>query len=392
MINVDQARGADPGAGWRGVTVATLTRPATRPPASDLDRRPLLVFWETTRACGLACRHCRASAVACPLPGELDHDEAVAFLDALAGFGRPLPVLVLTGGDVLMRRDLLSLVERAGALGLPVAVSPSVTELLDARMLRALRSRGVKALSISLDGACPATHDGIRGVPGHFDATVAAIRRARAHGFVVQVNTLVMRENARELARVARLVHDAGASIWELFFLVQVGRGVALAELSPEENEDVCAFLVDASSYGFVVRTVEAPFFRRVARGDGAGRGPLYRELAAELRRALGPPCAEPKAQTKATRDGKGILFVGHDGEIYPAGFLPVSLGNVRADDVVEVYRSHPLLREIRAARFRGRCGACPYADLCGGSRSRAFAASGDPLGEDPACVYVPNS
>jgi radical SAM protein len=369
----------------------------------DLEQSPILVFWESTKACLLSCRHCRASAISCPMSGELDGGEAAGFIETLGGFGSPSPVLVMTGGDVLMRRDLEALVDRASGLGLPLAVAPSVTPLLTGETLSALRRRGVKAASISLDGATAATHEGIRQVEGHFEATLSALALVRDQGFTVQVNTLVMRENVNELADVARLVAESGAAIWELFFLVQVGRGTSLEELTAAENEDVCHFLFDASHYGFVVRTVEAPFFRRVVawRKDdppGAepasryGLGPLYSALSDRMRLLLGEPGPEARAHVKGTRDGKGIVFVSHDGEIFPAGFLPHSLGNVRTDDIVDVYRNHPLLRQIRASQFSGRCGACEYADLCGGSRSRAFSSSGDPLGEDPACNYVPGS
>jgi radical SAM protein len=360
----------------------------------DLGRRPILVFWETTRACLLACRHCRASAIPTSLPGELSTEEGERFLDSLTGFGRPYPVLVLTGGDVLMRPDLLRLTARARRLGLPVAVSPSVTERLEPSVLDAIRRNGVKVASISLDGAGPETHEGLRGVDGHFQKTLAAIGLLRGHGFTVQVNTVVRPENVEELPQIAALVAAAGASIWELFFLVRVGRGSQLAELSPQENEDVSHFHVDASRYGFIVRTVEAPFFRRVVAWQQEGRecdtGALYERLSARLRTLLGEPRTKARAQTKGTRDGKGIVFVSHDGDVYPAGFLPLAVGNVREQSLVDLYRDSPLLREIRAARFSGRCGACEYADLCGGSRARAYATSGDPLGEDPACAYLP--
>lgn len=380
-----------------------MSRPAPGAGSLDLDRRPLLVFWESTRACPLACRHCRASAIAEPLPGELTGHEAGRFLETLTGFGRPYPVLVVTGGDALMRGDLLELAQRGAALGLPLAVAPSVTPRLTAETLAALRDRGVRVASISLDGAEPETHEGIRLVEGHFEATLAALHLLRAHGFTVQVNTVVMGENVQELPAIASIVREVGAAIWEVFFLVRVGRGERLAELLPQENEDVCHFLFEASRYGFIVRAVEAPFFRRVVtwrKGDPPGAdpqarytlGPLYRRLSARLREQLGRPTSSPRAQTKGTRDGKGIVFVAHDGEVYPAGFLPLRLGNVRRESVVRIYREHPLLAEIRAARFRGRCGACEYADLCGGSRARAFASTGDPLGEDPACAYVPGS
>ncbi len=358
----------------------------------DFERRPILVFWETTRACLLACRHCRAAAIREPLPGELTTAEGLRFIDSLAEFGRPLPVLVLTGGDVLLRPDLLELVTHARRLGLPVAISPAVTDQLQPQLLRELRAAGVAVASISLDGASAGTHDELRGVAGHLEATLDAIRLLRAERFTVQVNTVVRPENVEELPDVAALVAASGARVWEVFFLVRTGRGRDLAELAPEQNEDVCHFLVDASRYGFVVRTVEAPFFRRVLAWRASGRdcetGPLYERLSARLRDLLGEPQERLRAQSKATRDGKGIVFVSHDGDVYPAGFLPLALGNVREQRLPALYRENPLLRQIRAAAFHGRCGTCPYADLCGGSRARAFASSGDPLGEDPACAY----
>ena len=368
----------------------------------DLDQRPILVFWETTKACGLACRHCRASAILQPPPGELTTAQAARFVDSLAGFGTPRPVLIATGGDVLMRHDLDAMLERARASKVPVALAPSVTPLLTDERVAELRRAGVKVVSISLDGATAATHDGVRGIEGHFVETVTALRRLRAAGMTVQVNTVVMRDTVAELPAVARIVKESGSSIWEVFFLIRTGRGSTLGELTPAENEDVCHFLVDASRYGFVVRTVEAPFFRRVVAvrrddpededvGATHGLGPLYDQLTAGLRTELGGPTSAVRAQTKGTRDGKGIVFVAHDGEIHPSGFLPLSLGNVKHDDLVRVYREHPVLQRIRAADFGGRCGRCRYREHCGGSRARAYASSGDPLAEDPACAFEPD-
>ena len=372
------------------------TDPEVTRPQIDLGARPILVFWEVTRACLLACRHCRASAIPEPLPGELSTEEGKRFLESLTSFGRPYPVVVLTGGDVLMRPDLLRLATLAGELGLPVAISPSVTPRLEHETLSALRQTGVKVASLSLDGASAETHEGLRCVKGHFEATLDALRLLRTHGFTAQVNTVVRPENVEELPQIAAIVDEVGASIWEVFFLVRVGRGAQLPELSPEESEDVCHFLVDASRYGFIVRTVEAPFFRRVVTWRREGRdfetGPLYNRLVERLYSLLGEPRLEPRAQTKGTRDGKGIVFVSHNGEVFPAGFLPLAIGNVRDESLVRIYRESPLLQAIRAASFRGRCGICDYADLCGGLRARAYAASGDPLAEDPACVYAPST
>lgn len=362
----------------------------------DYARRPMLVFWETTRACPLACAHCRASATPQALPGELSHEEGLALIDQVAGFGRPYPILVLTGGDCLLRTRIFDLVRHATSLGIPTAMSPSVTPSLTPEAIERIAGSGVKAVSISLDGATAATHEGVRGIPGLFAPTVQALRDLVAAGLTVQVNTTVMRRTVEELPEVAAILADVGVHVWEVFFLVHVGRGTALGELDPAENEDVCHLLYDASHHGFVVRTVEAPFFRRVVAQRRAGGpvpdGALYRRLSARMRGLLGEPAADvrPSAHTAATRDGKGIVFVAHDGEVYPAGFLPLGLGSVRERPLAEIYRDTPQLQAIRAAAFTGRCGVCEYADLCGGSRARAYAASGDVLGEDPACAYQP--
>lgn len=371
-------------------------------PGDRFDDGPLLVFWETTKACDLACRHCRAEASPTPCAGELTAEEGVRLVRQLAGFARP-PVLVLTGGDVMARADLAALVGVAQQSGLPVALAPSVTNRLTERTLEELALAGARSVSVSLDGSTPETHEAIRGVPGHFAATLAAMGRLRDHGFRLQVNTAVMAANASELADVAALVHRAGASSWELFFLVQVGRGETEAELAPAANEDVAHFLWEASCYGVVVRTVEGPWCRRVAAWrrqepsapgpETAERyrlGPTYLQLSARLLERLGPASTPPRMASSGTRDGKGTLFVGHDGTLQPAGFLPLPLGNVRQDSPVEVYRHHPLLQALRRGNFKDRCGRCEYIDACGGSRARAFAASGDPLGEDPACAYLP--
>ncbi|HET9656679.1 MAG TPA: TIGR04053 family radical SAM/SPASM domain-containing protein, partial [Kineosporiaceae bacterium] len=360
----------------------------------DYAKRPMLVFWETTRACGLACRHCRASATLQAMPGELDTLEGRALIDQVAGFGRPYPILVLTGGDCLLRPDLWELVDYAQSLGIPTALSPSVTPLLTDEAIGQIATSGVKAVSISLDGAQAATHDGVRGIDGLFDKTLTAIRKLVAAGVTVQINTTVMRSNVEEMADIAALMADLGVHIWEVFFLVHVGRGVAEGALTPQEHEDVCHLLWQASHYGYVVRTVEAPFFRRVVAQRRAG-GPapdteLHHRLAGRLETLLGPPRGIPSAHTAATRDGKGILFIAHDGQVYPAGFLPLELGSIRDHALADLYRNHPVLVGVRGARFAGRCGHCPYGDLCGGSRARAYATSGDPLGEDPACPYRP--
>ena len=368
----------------------------------DFDQAPMLLFWETTKACRLACRHCRAEALAEGLPGELTTPESRRLLEDAAAFTPRPPVVIFTGGDPFMRADLFALAEYARDLHIPFGFAPSVTPLLTRDVARRMRDVGAKAVSISLDGAQAATHEGIRGVADHFARTEDAVRLLVEEGHTVQINTTVMRRNVDELADLAALVATWGAHIWEVFFLVRVGRGAELEELTPPENEDVVHFLYEASHYGFIVRTVEAPFFRRVVAQRAAlppgtdpdtwfGLGPLHRHLGTRLRERLGAP-GRSRAQSMGTRDGKGILFVAHDGTVSPAGFLPIPLGNVRTESIVDIYRRHPLLLAIRATRFSGRCGVCEFADRCGGSRARAFAALGDALAEDPACAYQPGT
>jgi radical SAM protein with 4Fe4S-binding SPASM domain len=257
---------------------------------------------------------------------------------------------------------------------------------------------GVRSISISLDGACASTHDEVRGIPGHFERTVAALEMISAMGFRLQVNTTVMNGNVTELADVAALLRRLHVPIWEVFFLVGVGRGTAVAPVSAAEAEDVCHFLADVGAYGLTVRTVEAPFYRRVQaeRAEHPGEDPrawaplgaLYERLRARLDLETPAPTPAPSA-TLATGDGRGVVFVGHDGEVHASGFLPLALGNVRDDSLERIYTEHPLLRAMRAGALADTCGACTYRRLCGGSRARAFAVSGEALGDDPSCVRV---
>ena len=364
---------------------------------------PRLVFWETTKACPLACVHCRAVAQRDPAPDELSTEEGKAIIDELAGAGRPVPVLILTGGDCLQRPDLGVLTAYAQRLGVPVAISPSVSPSLNAATLSMLYANGVRTASLSLDGAVAETHEQVRQIPGHFDDDGPRDRLcSKSTASRCRSIRLSWRRTSGSSPTWPRCWSASGVRTWEVFFLIGVGRGNAVAEIDNDEYEDVCHFLVDAAQYGMTVRTVEAPFFRRVRDwrskqdepdSDPAvefALGPLYRELRARLREQMGEPTSPVLAPTAGTRDGKGIVFVAHDGRVYPAGFLPLSLGTVRDRGVLQIYRDDPVLQAIRNAQFPGRCGRCEYADECGGSRARAYAATGDPLGDDPACRYVP--
>ncbi len=362
--------------------------------------KPLLIFWETTKACKLACKHCRASAILNPLPGELTTEEGKKLIEDIAEFGQPSPILVFTGGDPLMRKDIWELVDYALDHKIRVALAPAVTELLE-KSLDDIEARKL-SISISLDGSKPEIHDNIRGIPGHFQKTVNMLKQMVERGIRVQVNTAVMRDNARDLADIAKLLLDIGIKTWEVFYLIPVGRAQRELDLTPQEWEDVSNFLYDVSKYGIVVRTTEGPMFRRVAltrlilesKGIDYRKvlrlGDLYSYLSKRLVELLGSPRTRPMVSTTGTRDGKGIIFVAYDGTVYPSGFMPYPLGNVRTKSLVEIYRENPVLKKIRAAEFKGRCGVCEFRDICGGSRARAYVLKADPLGEDPACPYVP--
>jgi radical SAM protein len=352
------------------------------------DRAPFIVIWETTRACALACVHCRADAILHRHPDELTTAEGRQLIDRVRAFGDPPPLLVLTGGDPLRRPDIADLVAYGTARGLSVSLTPSGTGAATEARLRALRDAGLARLAVSLDGADEAAHDAFRGVRGSHHHTLRILDRARALGLPVQINTTVSRQTVAELPALVEQVAAFGAVLWALFFLVPVGRARAGAALNATEIERVLEWLADlAPRVPFGVKTTEAPHFHRVlAQRASGGPGPGQAPAAAGRPDRLG-------RTDRAVTDGNGFVFVDHLGEVCPSGFLPLSAGNVRRDDLVAVYRDSALFRSLRdPARLGGRCGRCEYRGVCGGSRARAFAATGDPLAEDPGCAWEPTA
>ena len=331
------------------------------------------------------------------MQGELDHSQSIALIDQLLEFDEPYPALLLTGGYPFMRPDFFDLVRHAKNRGLYVAVAASVTPKLNEDSISRMKELDVDIVSFSLDGATPDTHDRLRGVPGTWEATIGALRTAKRIGLRAQVNTTVMRSNVGELSDIFHVVREAGSVAWEVFFLIRTGRGASLESLQPSECEEVMLFLYDASQYGLPVRTSEGPNFRRVRierQGNGAiPPGEVYRRLSARLLALEGAPACRPSVKISHTGDGKGIMFVGHDGEVYPSGFLPVRTGKVPEEKLASIYRTNGLFADLRdPSRLKGRCGRCEYGRICGGSRSRAFSELGDALAEDPACPYVPGA
>jgi radical SAM protein len=343
----------------------------------SFDDAPFLVIWEVTQACDLACAHCRACAVPSRHPLELTTSEGFHLLETVKSFGDPL--IVLTGGDPLKRPDLQALLEKSVSLGLRTTVTPSATPLLDLEAIAGFKRIGVSRMAVSLDGPDPLTHDSFRRVEGSFFRTLFALDEARRIGLETQVNTSVTRHNRLRLAEIAGIVERSGARLWSVFFLVTTGRALVQDDLSAAEYEDVFAFLYRlAKTALFDIKTTEAQHYRRYVAQQRKVEG------AATPERARGAIIRHA-----GINDGKGFVFISHTGEIYPSGFLPISTGNVRKDSLVDVYRHSPLFRQLRdTGSLGGKCGRCEYRNLCGGSRSRAYALTGDWLAEEQRCVY----
>ncbi len=337
---------------------------------SRYDDRPLITIWETTQACDLACAHCRACARPWRDPRELDTAEAKALLDRLAD--AKVPLVVLTGGDPAKREDLVDLVAHGRSRGLHIGLTPSATPLVTRELLARLRAVDLSRLAVSLDGAEAASRDVLRGVAGSFEESLRILRDARELGLRTQVNTTLHAGNVTSLREIAQQVEQIGVVLWSVFLVVPTGRAgfcmVPPPDVVERALEELCTI---AATAPFAVKTTEAPHYRRLAiqRGNrrSSGRGRMH------------------------VNDGNGFLFISHRGDIFPSGFLPVHCGNVLEDDPIEVYRSHPVFRSLRdSSLLEGRCGACEFRDVCGGSRSRAFAMTRRLLGEDPACAYDP--
>ena len=343
-----------------------------RPSAIDTSRRPFVIVWELTQACDLACKHCRADAQPNRHPNELSTAEGKRLLEQIAEFGED-QLVVFSGGDPMARSDTIELVRYGLDQGLELTITPSGTQSLTADHIAELAESGIRRMALSIDGATPDAHDEFRGEAGSFAETMRAAEHVRAVDIPLQINTTVCQETVDELPGICDLVNDLDAVLWSVFFLVPVGRGAVLTPISPKRAESVMHWLHQTqSSAGIPIKTTEAPFYRRVS---------LQQEMEAGEGSRLG----------RGIIAGDGFAFVSHIGELYPSGFLPQSAGNVRDEHVAELYRESPLFAKIRDRdQLVGKCGSCPYRHICGGSRSRAYAWTGNPLESDPLCPFIP--
>lgn len=344
-------------------------------PAFDFDARPFILFWEITRACALACRHCRAAAVPRADPNELNHTESMDLIDQVAEL-RPT-MFVLTGGDPMLRKDLPVLIEHAaGHHGLHVSLSPAATPLLLRADFAALKASGIQRMSLSLDGATRETHDGFRGLSGTFERTLRAVEMAHAADLPLQINTTIHKRNLHEFEAFADLMRVLRPAMWSVFLIVPTGRAGPDDLPTAEEIEDVFEKLHRVAIHApFEVKTTEGHHYRRVVVQKDRSAGRMTK------RAPLG------------IRDGRGVAFISHTGAISPSGFLPIEAGNTRTDSLVDIYRHHPLFRNLRDSdRLQGKCGICEFRSICGGSRARALSVHGSVFAEEPLCSYQPRA
>lgn len=339
----------------------------------DFEQAPLLLIWEVTRSCELACIHCRAEAIHRRDPRELTLAEGGQLIDEVAGMGTPL--IIFTGGDPLQRDDLEALISYAKGAGLRVGTIPATTERLTQKRLESLKAAGVDQLALSIDGETAEKHDAFRRVPGSFSKAMEGARWIRELDIPFQINTVFGAWNADDFEPLAELVESLGVVFWEVFFLVPTGRGTALSCCSAEQFERLFARLSAFSQrVPFVVKVTEGQHYRRY----------LEREGTISDRRHL------PRVAVNA---GRGFCFVDHTGVISPSGFLPLACGDIRHDSLADIYRRHPVFTALRdPERLEGKCGRCRYKVLCGGgSRARAFSLTGNLHAQEPFCVEEPD-
>jgi radical SAM protein len=374
---------------------------------TDFNVSPFVVIWENTRACDLACRHCRAAAQARRSQYELTTEQGYRLIDQIGRMGPK--VFVITGGDPLKRDDTFEMIRYARSAGLEPSLTPSATPLLTEEAIEKMKAHGLGRMAVSLDASCAELHDDFRRVQGSFDITLRAIRAAKRLDIPVQVNTTVSRRTIEDLPRMVEMLEDLGIVMWSVFFLVPTGRARNADLVSPQEVEELFGFLYETSKrVPFSIRTTEAMHYRRYMLqrmgaengiSPGALRDPVTGLVdASTLFLQHGPrrmPLGiQPGAVSRAPRgvnEAKGFVFISHIGDVFPSGFLPLKAGNVKHQTLGEIYQTSDLFVSLRnPSNLKGKCGRCEFRDLCGGSRARAWAMTGDVFASDPLCTYEP--
>lgn len=344
---------------------------------------PRLVFWELTAACNLKCVHCRAQPAERRSADELTSQEGRRLIDRIASFAKP--ILVLSGGEPLVRPDVFEVASYAASKGLRVALATNGT-LVTPEAARRIKESGIQRASVSIDGATARQHDEFRRVPGAFDRAWQGIENIRAAGVPFQINTTVVRHNLSDIPDILRLAVERGAVALHLFLLVPTGCGKEIADeemISPQEYERVLNWLYDRSKDSPIgLKATCAPHYFRVMRQRAKEEGT---KITAESHGF--------EAMTRGCLAGSAVCFVSHAGEVYPCGYMPVSAGNVRSADFKDIWQSAEVFNVLRDPNnLRGKCGRCEYRRVCMGCRARAYACTGDYLSPEPDCIHEPGS
>ncbi len=345
----------------------------------NFDERPFVVIWELTQACNLSCIHCRADSKPNRHPDELTTKEGKNLLKNIRKFDEE-QLVVLSGGDPMMREDTLNLIEYGTDIGLKITMTPSGTSSLTPEIIKDLKNYGLRRMALSIDGATEESHDRFRQQKGSFNQTIKAAKKVKDIGLPLQINTTICKETVQDIKKIRKLVSELDPVLWSVFFLVPIGRGSLLNPISPEKAEKVMRWLstVDKKEE-FNIKTTEAPHYRRV--------------VIQENKKSTNKESPNNIGRKTGVTAGNGFVFINHTGEVYPSGFLPKSAGNVKEGSIIDIYQNSSLFKSLRnPKKLKGKCGECRYKYICGGSRSRAYAYTKDPLSGDPLCSYIPKN
>lgn len=350
------------------------------PGRPDPESELRLVAWETTRNCNLSCVHCRASATYGPYTGELDTAAAFTLLDQIAGTGRP--IVILTGGEPLLREDIFDITRYGTKLGLKMVMAPNGT-LLTESVAREMKESGIQRISISIDGATEEQHDRFRGVPGAFKGAMDGIHAAKSAGIEFQVNTTITRLNRDQIPEILALAETIGAVALHIFLLVPTGRGKYITDqaISAQEYESTLNWFYERKQQtALQLKATCAPHYYRI-----------LRQRAREEGRPVTFQTHGLDAVSRGCLGGSGFCFVSHRGIVQPCGFLDLDCGDVTKTSFADIWRNSDIFRQLRDAdNLTGKCGECQYRKVCGGCRARAYEATGDFLAEEPLCSYNP--
>jgi len=344
--------------------------------------QPRLIAWEITGACNLKCVHCRASAVEKPLPDEFSTDEAIKLVDEITSFSSP--ILILTGGEPLVREDVYDIASYATDKGLRVVMGSNGT-LITSEVAKKLRKSGIQRVAISLESASPEIHDKFRMVPGAFEATLEGIKHLKEQKIGIQIDPTITKRNLDRIEEILDLAIDLEADALHIFLLVPTGRGKELEkeEIPAEEYERVLNWFYDKhDKVPLHLKATCAPHYYRIMRQRAKEEGKKITRETHGL-----------EAMTRGCLGGISFCFIGHAGQVQPCGYLELDCGNVREAPFKQIWEESKIFLDLRDYdKLKGKCGICEYKKVCGGCRARAYSLTGDYLGEEPYCIYEPKA